>query len=48
MVLENVMDSGITMYLECDEITASAGEKKESEEEDIPHNSFTAGVQLRP
>ena len=33
MVLENVMDSGITMYLECDEITASAGEKKESEEE---------------
>ncbi len=34
MVLENVMDSGMTLYLECDDIIASAGEKKDAEEED--------------
>ncbi|MCR5733345.1 MAG: hypothetical protein K6G22_01950 [Lachnospiraceae bacterium] len=31
MVLENVMDSGMTLYLECDEIIASSGKGKKTD-----------------
>ncbi len=34
MVLENVMDSGMTLYLECDDIIAATGKNENSEDED--------------
>ena len=34
MVLENVMDSGMTLYLECDEIVALTGNNKKPDEAD--------------
>lgn len=36
MVLENVMDSGMTLYLECDEIIAAASSSKEKDANEAP------------
>lgn len=44
MVLENVMDSGMTLYLECDEIIAAAGAKNEQAGEDSSQQSGSDAV----